>query len=81
MSSCQYVSTIPEKKTSSYRPLKNRHFVGVCTEKIMDDQHRENGARNIYSNYNQMRAYVDCSRNQSKKVYLIDLSIEQSTKL
>ena len=46
----------------------------------MDHKHRENGARNIYSNYNQMRAYVERSPNQSKKLYLIDLSIEQSTK-
>ena len=50
-------------------------------EKMMDYQYRENGARNIYSNYNQMKAYVECSPNQSKKFYLIDLSIEQSTKL
>ena len=50
-------------------------------EKMMDHQYRENGARNMYSNYNQMRAYVECSPNQSKKLYLIDLSIEQSTKL
>ena len=33
----------------------------------MDHQYRENGARNIYSNDNQMRAYVECSPNQSKK--------------
>ena len=46
----------------------------------MDHQYRENGARNIYSSYNQMRAYVECSPNQSKNLYLIDLSIEQSTK-
>ena len=50
-------------------------------EKMMDHQYMENGARNIYSNYNQMRAYVEFSPNQSKKLYLIDLSIEQSTKL
>ena len=81
LSSCQYVSTITENKTACYRPLKNRHFVRVCTEKMMDHQYRENGARNIYSNYNQMRAYAECSPNQSKKLYLIDLSIEQSTKL
>ena len=31
-----------------YRPLKNRHFVGVCTEKMMDHQYGENGARNIF---------------------------------
>ena len=30
----------------------------------MDHQYGKNGARNIYSNYNQMRAYVDCSPNQ-----------------
>ena len=69
------------KKTACYRPLKNRHFIRVCTEKMMDHQYRENGARNIYSNYNQMRAYVECSPSQSKKLYLIDLFIEQSTKL
>ena len=34
----------------------------------MDHQYRENGARNIYSNYNQMRAYVEYSPNQSKKI-------------
>ena len=47
----------------------------------MDRQYRENSARNIDSNYNQIRAYVECSPNQSKKLYLINLSIEQSTKL
>ena len=49
--SCEYVSTIPEKKTACYRPLKNRHFVMVCTEKMMDYQY---SPRNIYSNYNQI---------------------------
>ena len=44
----------------------------------MDHQYRKNGARNIYLN-DQMRAYVECSPNQSKKLCLIDLSIEQST--
>ena len=43
LSSCQHVSTIPEK----YRMLKNRHFVRVCTEKMMDRQYRET-AREIY---------------------------------
>ena len=48
----------------------------------MDHQYRENGGRNIYSNYNQMKAYVQYFPNQSKnKLYLIALSIEQSTKL
>ena len=47
----------------------------------MDLQYRENGARIIYPNYNQMRAYVECSPNQSKKLYLFDSSIEQSTKI
>ena len=44
--------------------FKNRHFVGVCTEKLMDRQYKENGAKNIYSNYNQMRAYVEWSPDQ-----------------
>ena len=39
-------------------------------EKMMDHQYRENGASNIYSNYNQMRAYVECSPNQSKNCTL-----------
>ena len=40
----------------------------------MDHQYRENGARNIYSNYNQMRAHVECSPNQSKPLYLREVS-------
>ena len=32
---------------------------------------RKNGMRNIYSNYNQMRAYVECSPNQSKNYTLL----------
>ena len=47
----------------------------------MDHQYGENGARNIYSNYNQMRADIEYSSNQSKQLYRIDLSIDQSTKL
>ena len=47
----------------------------------MDHQCRENGARNIYSNYNPVKAYVECFPNQSRKLYLIDPSIQQSTKL
>ena len=47
----------------------------------MDHQYRENGARNIYSDHNEMRAYVECSPNQSKKLYFIDLSIEQLKKV
>ena len=57
LSSFQYVST----KTACYRPFKNGHF---CTEKRMDHQYRENSPRNIRSNYNWMRAYVECSPNQ-----------------
>ena len=59
-----------KKKTACYRPFKNEHFVGVCTEKMMDHQNRENCARNIYSNCNQMRANVECSPNQFKKLSL-----------
>ena len=69
LNSCQYVSTFP-KKIACYRPFKNGHFVRVCTEKMMDHQYGENGARNIYSNYNQMRAYVERSPSQSKKYTL-----------
>ena len=47
----------------------------------MDHQYRGYSARNMYSNYDKMRAYAECSPNQSKKFYLIDLFIEQSTKL
>ena len=36
----------------------------------MDHQFRENGARNIHSNYDKMRAYVECSTNQSEKYTL-----------
>ena len=36
----------------------------------MDHQCMENGARNIYSNCNQMRAYGECSPNQSKNYTL-----------
>ena len=64
------------------RPFKNGHFVRVCTEKMKDHQYKENGAKNICSNHNQMRAYIECSKKKSiKKLYLINLSIEQSTKL
>ena len=40
----------------------------------MDRQYRENSARNIYSNYNQMRAYVEFSTNQSKTYTLSTFS-------
>ena len=36
----------------------------------MDHQYGENGARITYSDYNQMRAYVKCSTNQSKNYAL-----------
>ena len=65
LSSCQYVSSIPEKNNCMLPTFKNGHFVRVCMEKMMDHQYRENGARNVYSNYNQMRAYVECCRSQS----------------
>ena len=37
----------------------------------MDHQHGEKGTRNIYSNYNQMRAYVECSPSQPKNYTLL----------
>ena len=45
------------EKPVCYEPFKNRQFVKVCTEKIIDYQFRENGARNIYSDCNQMKVY------------------------
>ena len=36
--------------------------------------------KKVKKKYNQMIAYVECAPNQSKKLYLIDLLIEQSTK-
>ena len=36
----------------------------------MDHQYRKNAERNIYSNYNQTRVYVECSPNQSKRYTL-----------
>ena len=40
----------------------------------MDHQYRENGARNIYSDYNQMRAYVEYFPNQPKNYTLSTFS-------
>ena len=34
----------------------------------MDHQHRENDARNMWSNYNQMKAYVGCFPDEFKKI-------------
>ena len=36
----------------------------------MDHQYRENGARNIYSDYNQMRAYVNALQINQKNYAL-----------
>ena len=36
----------------------------------MDRQYRENSDEKIYSNHNRMRAYVECSPNQSKNYTL-----------
>ena len=63
LSSRQYVSTVPEKNCM----LPTFQSVRVSMEKMIDHQYRENGAGNTYSNYNQMKAYVDCSPNQPKK--------------
>ena len=42
----------------------------VYAEKMMDHQYIENGARNMYSDYNKMRTSVECSLNQFKKYTL-----------
>ena len=44
----------------------------------MDHQYRENGPRNIYLNYNQMRAYVKCSPNQSKTYRRFHRAIDET---
>ena len=51
LSSCQYVSTILEKKTVPFHleTFKNGHFVRVCTEKMKDHQYRESDARNVFN--------------------------------
>ena len=36
----------------------------------MDHHYRGKGVRNIYSNYNQMRAYVECSLDTQKNYTL-----------
>ena len=40
----------------------------------MHHQYRENGERNIYSNYDQMRGYVECSLDQLKNYTLSTFS-------
>ena len=36
----------------------------------MGHHNRKNDARNVYSNYNQMRAYVECSKSIQKNYIL-----------
>ena len=64
------------------------HFIRVCTERMMDYQYGENGARNIYSNYNQMRAYMLNALQINQKNYALSTfpwsnrqNIEESGKL
>ena len=49
----------------------------------MDHQYGENGGKNIYSNYNQMRAYVECFPNQPKNVpyRLFHRAIDETLKI
>ena len=35
---------------------------------MIDHQYKENGARKIYSDYNQMEAYCECYPDQSKMI-------------
>ena len=62
-----------KKKTACYRPFKNRHFVRVCTEKMMEHQCKvsRKDVRNTCSKYSQVKAYVDCSPDQSRKTYTL----------
>ena len=45
-------------------------FIRVCTERMMDHQYGENRAKSIYLNYNQIRAYVECSSNSPENIYI-----------
>ena len=46
----------------------------------MDHRSRENDVRNLYSNYNQTRAYVKCSPNHSKELHLIE-AVDETLKI
>ena len=60
LSMCEYSL----KKPWMLPTFQNGHFIRVCTERMLDHQYGENGATNIYSNYNEMRASVERSPNQ-----------------
>ena len=47
----------------------------------MNHQYLENGARNIYSNYSQMRVVFSALQINQKQLYLVDPSIGQPTEL
>ena len=65
----------------SRRSLRDYGWFGIYFLPTAGDIKRYHRLRTVISLYNQMRAYVGCSPNQSNKLYLIDLSTEQSTKL
>ena len=57
-----------------YRPFKNGQFVRVCTKKMIDHQCRKNRAKNVNSNYNQMKAYCDVIQINQKNYILSTFS-------
>ena len=79
--SCQYVCTIPEKSCMLLTFQKWTFCKGLQRENDGPSIQGKLGQETYTQNYNQIRAYAECFPNQLKKLYLIDLSIEQSTKL
>ena len=50
---------------------KRTSYKGLYGENDGSSIYGESGARNIYSNYHQMRAYVECFPNQPKNNYTL----------
>ena len=68
--SCQYVRTIHEKINYMLPTFQKWTFYKGLYRENDGPSYEENSTRNIYSNYYQMRAYVECSLNQSKNYTL-----------
>ena len=56
------MSTVPEKNCMLPTLEKWTFYKGLYVEND-GHQYGENGARKVYSDYNQMRAYVECFPN------------------
>ena len=84
LSSCQHVSIIPENCMlpifQKWTFCKGLYGLNDGPS-IWGKQHEKHVFKPVDSNYNQMTAYAECSPNQTKKLYLSNLSIKPSTKL